>query len=122
MDWLWLILLGVMAGTLGGMGIGGGAILIPALTMVFGASQHAAQNINLLYFIPTAAFAVFIHAKGGRIETKVLPPLIVGGIVGAVAGSLIALRLEANVLKYIFAGFLFIMGIVEFFKKSEKSA
>ena len=120
MEWLWLVLLGVAAGTLGGMGIGGGAILIPVITMVFGASQHAAQSINLLYFIGAATFAVFIHTKEKRIQTKLLPPMIVGGILGAVAGSLIALRLEAAVLKYIFAAFLFIMGIGEFFKKSEK--
>ncbi|MCL2236005.1 MAG: TSUP family transporter [Defluviitaleaceae bacterium] len=119
MDILWLVLLGVLAGTLGGMGIGGGAILIPALTMFFGASQHAAQNINLLYFIPTAIFAVIVHKKGGRIEGKILPWIIVGGVVGSVAGSLIALNLQAEVLRYIFAGFLFIMGIAEFFKKAE---
>ncbi|MCL2856089.1 MAG: sulfite exporter TauE/SafE family protein [Defluviitaleaceae bacterium] len=117
MEWLWLVLLGICAGALGGMGIGGGAVLIPLLTGVFGLSQHGAQGVNLLYFIPTGVFAVFVHAKGGRIEGKLLPWMIVGGIFGALAGSLIALTLDANVLKYIFAGFLLIMGVSEFFKK-----
>ena len=112
-----LILLGFAAGAVSGMGIGGGTILIPALTIFFGQSQHAAQNINLVYFIPTAAFAIFTHAKNKRIEAKILPKTIIGGVAGAVAGSLIALKLDANMLRQIFAFFLLAMGGVEFFKK-----
>ncbi|MDR2166314.1 MAG: sulfite exporter TauE/SafE family protein [Clostridiales bacterium] len=120
MNVIFLILIGVAAGALSGMGIGGGAVLIPALTLIFGQSQHAAQNINLVYFIPTAAFAVAIHAKGGQIQKEILPKLIMGGIIGAVAGALIALNLEADTLRQIFAIFLLVMGFSEFFKKVEK--
>jgi len=115
-DIMMLILLGFLAGTISGMGIGGGAILIPALTIFFGQSQHAAQNINLIYFIPTAALAIFIHTKNGQVEKAILPKTIIGGVVGAVIGSIIALNLQPDALKQIFAAFLFIMGIAEFFK------
>ncbi|MCL2397824.1 MAG: sulfite exporter TauE/SafE family protein [Defluviitaleaceae bacterium] len=121
MNALMLILLGFLAGTVSGMGIGGGAILIPALTMFFGQSQHAAQNINLIYFIPTAAFAIYAHGKSGRIERRLLPKMIIGGIVGAVLGSVVALNMQADVLKYVFAGFLLVMGVVEIRKKEEKT-
>jgi len=114
---LWLVALGVAAGALSGMGIGGGAILIPALTMLFGMTQHGAQGVNLVYFLPTAGFAVFIHAKGGNIKRQGLGSIIAGGVVGAAAGSLIALAISADMLRYIFAAFLLITGIIEFFKK-----
>jgi len=117
---LLLILLGILAGALSGMGIGGGTILIPALTMLFAQSQHGAQSINLIYFIPTATFAVIIHAKGGQIEKKLLPKIIISGALAALIGSLIALKLDADTLRRFFAVFLLIMGIAEFRKKSKK--
>ncbi|MCL2170418.1 MAG: sulfite exporter TauE/SafE family protein [Defluviitaleaceae bacterium] len=119
MSALLLIGLGIAAGALSGMGIGGGVILIPALGMFFGLSQHAAQGINLVYFIPTALIAVIIHKKGGRIEKTGLLGIIIWGIIGSVAGALIALKLDPQTLRYIFAGFLLIMGVFEFFKKSK---
>jgi len=117
MSAIWMILIGFAAGCISGMGIGGGAVLIPALTLLFAHSQHSAQNINLIYFIPTAAIAIFAHAKNGLIEKKILPKLIIGGVVGAVLGSIVALRLGGDTLKQFFAVFLLVMGVYEFFKK-----
>jgi len=109
--------LGILAGTLSGMGIGGGAILIPALTMFFGISQHNAQSANLIYFIPTAAIALITHAKQKRIEKQILPKIMIAGCITAICGAMLAVRLNANVLRLIFGVFLLIMGIVEI-KKS----
>lgn len=120
MNILILMGLGLAAGALSGMGIGGGVVLIPALTMLFGLSQQGAQGINLVYFIPTAIIAVMIHKKGGRIEKQGLASMITGGILGAVAGSLLALAIAAINLRIIFASFLLVMGIYEFFKTARK--
>jgi len=116
-DIILLVALGALAGTISGMGIGGGAILIPALTIFFGQSQHAAQNINLIYFIPTAVFAIFTHSRNNMIQKQILPKIIFGGILGAVIGSVIAINLSADTLKQVFAVFLLIAGVAEFFKK-----
>ena len=117
MDIILLVAIGILSGIISGMGIGGGAILIPALTIFFGQSQHAAQNINLIYFIPTAAFAVFTHKRNGLIEKQILPKIILGGLFGAIIGSVIAINLSSNILKQIFAVFLLIAGVAELFKK-----
>jgi len=117
MDIVLLIGIGILAGIISGMGIGGGTILIPALTIFFGQSQHAAQNINLIYFIPTALFAVFMHSKNNLIEKQVLPKIILGGLFGAILGSIVAINLSPDALKHIFAVFLLIAGVAEFFKK-----
>ena len=57
------ILTGFLSGIISGMGIGGGTILIPALSLFLNINQHTAQGVNLLFFIPTAIVALFIHKK-----------------------------------------------------------
>ena len=62
------VLIGIAAGIIGGMGIGGGTILIPGIVFLLKIEQQTAQSINLLSFIPAAALAVFIHNKNKNIE------------------------------------------------------
>ncbi|MFR8088483.1 MAG: sulfite exporter TauE/SafE family protein [Lachnospirales bacterium] len=113
MNWLLYIVAGAVSGVLSGMGIGGGVLLIPALVLLGGVAQHSAQGINLLYFLPTAMGALWIHRKEGQLEKKVLPMLIVGGVLGAAAGGWIANLLEGDLLRKIFGVFVAIMGILE---------
>ena len=108
---------GLLSGIISGMGIGGGTILIPAITFLSDITQKQAQSINLICFLPTAAAALFIHAKNKNIETKILKPLIVMGIVGAIAGSFAALYIDNNILKKAFGFFLLFMAVREFFSK-----
>ena len=73
------ILTGLISGTISGMGIGGGTVLIPALTMFLGTNQHIAQGVNLLFFIPTAIIALLVHKKNGNLEIKTAIPLMLWG-------------------------------------------
>ena len=107
------ILVGFASGIVSGMGIGGGAILVPALTIFLDIGQQKAQNINLLYFIPTAIFALFVHKKNGNIEKKALLPLILWALPGAVIGALIAVKIDSDYLRKGFAVFLLIMAAYE---------
>lgn len=111
------VLIGIAAGVIGGMGIGGGTILIPGIIFLLKIEQQTAQSINLLSFIPAATLAVFIHNKNKNIEKSILVPLIVSGMLGAVIGAVIAVRLNPSLLKKSFSGFLFIMGLYEIFSK-----
>lgn len=45
------------------MGMGGGTLLIPALTLLMGIPQRQAQGVNMLSFLPAAAVALYIHKK-----------------------------------------------------------
>lgn len=63
-----LIITGFLSGIIGGMGIGGGTILIPIMTIFLGFDQKTAQAVNLIYFIPTALTALTIHIKNKQIE------------------------------------------------------
>ncbi len=107
---------GFLSGIISGMGIGGGAILIPVLTMILGLGQKQAQFINLVYFIPTALAALYKHSKNGNIEKSVLKPLIIFGVLGSAFGAFFASRTGEGLLKILFGVFLGVMGIFEIIK------
>ena len=115
-----MVIIGFLSGIISGMGIGGGTILIPALSIFFNYEQHTAQNFNLIYFIPTAIIALFTHAKSGNIEKTVLWKIVLFGLIGAGVGAFAAINMEADILRKCFGGFLLIMGILEIFKKEKK--
>ena len=52
------LLAGVGCGVLSAWGVGGGTLLLLVMTLFFGVDQAAAQGVNLLYFLPTAAMGL----------------------------------------------------------------
>jgi len=111
------ILFGTAAGVISGMGIGGGTILILALTMLLGMNQHAAQMVNLLYFLPTATAALVLHVKNKKIEKNILLPIILPGLLTACLGAFLATVLSPDLLRKLFGAFLLCIGVIEFRKK-----
>jgi len=101
------------------MGIGGGTVLVPALSIIYGMQQQTVQKINLIYFIPTAVIALITHVKQGNIEKKPLLPIIAFGLIGAAAGSLLAVGMKAEILRRCFGFFLLGMGFYEFLRKED---
>ena len=111
------LLVGLFSGVISGMGIGRGALLIPAVVFFCGFSQQEAQLVNLVYFIPTAISALFMHKKNGNIEVSVIKPLVIYGVLGAILGSFIASAIDDFILRKLFGAFIGIMGIMEILKK-----
>ena len=116
---MWVALVGFCSGIISGMGIGGGTILIPALLFFTDITQQQAQGVNLIYFIPTAITALITHQKKGTLDWKTAKPLAILGLAGAASGAFLAASLESEVLRKIFGGFLFLMGLSEIFKKKK---
>ena len=110
------IIIGFFSGIISGMGIGGGAILIPAIIMFEEISQQTAQGINLTYFIPTAIIAFLVHLKNKSIKLKTAGILAAAGLPGAIMGSLFASTLQSDLLRRMFGGFLLLVGVYEIFK------
>ena len=109
---MWLALAGVLFGIIGGMGMGGGIVLIPVLTLLFGMSQHQAQGLNLLTFFPMAVCAIIAHLKKKRIDVKTALLMALTDAVGAAGGALLCGIIDGKVLGKIFGGFLILLGIV----------
>ena len=103
----------LFSGMAGGMGLGGGAVLIPVLTLFLNMPQKQAQVINLIYFVPTAVIALTDHIKNKRIEKNILPPMTAAGVMGCIIGAFAAMLLSGGILRRMFGLFMSIMGIRE---------
>ena len=122
MDYLYLIIIGVVGGVLGGMGMGGGTLLIPMLSIFLGFNQRYCQGLNLIAFIPMCIIVLFIHHKNGYLQLKGNLKIIIAGVVMCVISSIIAQNVNNNTLKICFGVFLIALGIFNviqlfFFKK-----
>lgn len=111
---LFYILAGLVFGLIGSMGLGGGVILIPILTLLFSLPQHAAQAANLITYLPMAAFALFLHGKNGQLRLKRILFMLPFGLLGGALGAYLAAITEADFLRKIFGGFLIFTALNQF--------
>lgn len=110
-EFITLFLAGLISGIVGGMGMGGGTLLIPILTIFLSFAQKNAQAINLLVFIPMSLVALIIHIKNKLVDFKVGIPIVLSGIIFSIFGSFLASIIRDNILQKIFAVFLLIVGL-----------
>ena len=102
-----LVAFGFLAGAVAGLlGIGGGVMIIPFLTLVAGASQHQAEATSLLVILPTAIVATIVLRRKGIGDAALALRFGPLGAAGGVVGALAALALPAHVLRLVFALFL----------------
>lgn len=111
MSMIWYIVAGFVSGIIGGMGMGGGTLLIPILTIFLDVAQRAAQGINLVAFVPMSIVALVIHCKNKLVNFKIGIPIILSGLTTSVIGSLVALSVSNKNLKTYFGFFLLAIGI-----------
>lgn len=113
MYYIFLALTGVLSGVLGGMGMGGGTLLIPLLTLLFGFNQKIAQGINLVAFSIMAIIVIFVHIKNKLIDIKVALKF---GLVAAsfsCFGAFLANMINVRYLKVCFGVLLILVAIYE---------
>ena len=108
------MLIGLAAGMLSGLvGIGGGIIMVPALVFFMNYTQHQAQGTSLAVLtLPVVIIASLYYyhqcqKAGTPIDLRVVGLLCAGFIVGAFFGSKLALSIDQELLKKIFAVILF---------------
>ena len=119
MKWLLFVLCGIAGGVLGGMGMGGGTVLIPMLSIFFNLDQHLVQAVNLISFIPMSAVALYLHVKNKLVKFKNVLYIIIPGVIMSVVGSFFAKKLSGEVLKKCFGGFLLLLSVycfVDYFR------
>ena len=109
------LLAGFLSGVIGGMGLGGGAVLLIYLRVFAEIDTGKAQGINLLFFIPIALVAVSIYTFKKQIKFSLVVPMSLGGMVGAAVGNSLFNLAGAKLTGKIFAVFLILMGIKEIF-------
>lgn len=109
------LLLGAIAGILAGLfGIGGGMVLVPFLVWLYssldfdgGLVMIMAVATSLATIIVTSVSSVVAHHRLGAVNWDTVARLAPGILLGSALGSLIADSLPADVLRTVFALFMF---------------
>ena len=107
-----LLAIGMTAGLLAGLlGIGGGVLMVPAMVLIMGFDQHVAQGTSLLVIIPAAAFGSLTHHRHGRLALRDAAAVAMGGVLGAILGSVTALSLDEELLRRLFAVLILVVAL-----------
>src|SRR3954468_13223908 len=107
---IWAAVNGVMAGVLAGLlGVGGGVLFVPALTVFLGLDQVDAEATSLLAIMPMALVGAWRQTRYGNMRVRdaaVLGPL---AIPGAVAGVAIVNVVPERAVQVAFAGLMLVI-------------
>jgi len=109
-----ILLLGLVGGVLVGlMGIGGGALLVPAMVYLLHMDQHTAQGTSLFMLLPPIGLgALREYWKRDQVDLRAGILCALGMLFGAYAGSLIALPMPSRNLKGLFGCFLMLSALL----------
>lgn len=107
-----LLAIGAIAGVMGGMfGLGGGAIIVPALMFFLDFSQTEANGTSLVALVlPVGIFAVLTYYRQGKLKLKPAGAVAFGLLLGTGLGANIALGLPKQLLSVSYGLFLAYMG------------
>ncbi len=120
---LWLfgmcVILGCIVGTLAGLlGIGGGLVVVPALSWLLPHAgiapdlvMHIALATSLTTIVLTASSSSINHMKLGNVDFSIIKPLAPGIILGALGGSMVAEWVPISLLPKIFAGIVLLLAL-----------
>ena len=106
--------IGVFAGLLG---LGGGVLIIPLLTLSYGASISTAVAVSLLAVIPTSMAASTVYLESGKIDFETVIPMCFFAATGGVIGGLIAGFVPVAWLELLFAVILAYSAVATLLKK-----
>jgi uncharacterized membrane protein YfcA len=104
LDFTTLIAIGSFAaGLLGALtGLGGGVVIVPLLTLLFGVDIHYAIGAALVSVIATSSGAAAAYVREGYSNIRVGMFLEVATTIGALAGAALVLYLRVSVISVIF--------------------
>ncbi|HXW59883.1 MAG TPA: TSUP family transporter [Solirubrobacteraceae bacterium] len=106
------VAIGVLAGVLAGMlGVGGGVLFVPALAILLGLDQHAAEATSLLAIIPVAIVGTIRQDRYGNVRRADALTLGLLSLAGAAGGVVLANALSGRVLQDAFAAFMVIVAV-----------
>lgn len=104
--------IGLLAGLFAGVsGVGGGIVIVPSTVVLLGLTQHEAQGTSLLAIILTATAGTAVNRRNKRVRLGDGLVVGLGGAVGSVVGSRIALAIEGRSLSLVFGLLVLFVGI-----------
>jgi uncharacterized protein len=109
-----LLIIGLVAGIAGGMfGIGGGAIMVPAMVLLMGMEQKFATGTSIAaQILPIGLLAAIVYYQKGNVNIKYSILIAVGLIIGNYFGAQFANQpfISGETMKRLYGIFLFVIG------------
>ena len=104
-----LILISVFAGIFGSIvGLGGGVVVIPALTLLLGVNIHFAIGASIVSIIGTSSGAASVYVKDRMTNLRVGMFLELATTSGAIFGAALAAYVDSAALELIFGSILLV--------------
>ncbi len=104
---LLIFVVGLLVGSLGSMlGIGGGVLLIPLLTGLFGVPIKTAIGASIVSVIATSSAAGAVYVGRGLTHTRLSMVMEIATTLGALAGGITAVLISPNALSFMFGAVL----------------
>lgn len=98
------VVVGVCTGALSGLlGVGGGAIMVPIMAVVFGVPSVIAKGTSLAVIIPTALMGTLRNRSNQNVDLGAAVVVGITGIVMAVVGAWVAARMSDSLSNALFA-------------------
>ncbi len=95
---------GALAGLIGSMlGLGGGIIIVPVLTLILGVDMKLAISASLISLVATSSMSVLVYAEKEMIHYRLGLFLALATVMGSFSGSYLAIILRADILMLVFA-------------------
>jgi uncharacterized membrane protein YfcA len=112
-EWLLFVVIGLVAGVVSGMfGVGGGLIIVPALVLLAGFTQHRATGTSLAVLLPPVGIAATIeYYRHGNVSLRAGIIIAAALIAGAWVGAFFANKMSGPALRLTFGAFMCVMGV-----------
>ena len=92
-----------IAGSIGSLlGLGGGIILVPALTILFNIPIHEAIGVSFIGVLVNSSSSSLVYIKNRITDIKLSSILELGAVIGSIIGAYAALLIDSNILSVIF--------------------
>lgn len=115
-----IFLIAIIAGFLGALlGLGGGIIITPVLTLLFGIDIKYAIGASVVSVIATSSGAAVAYLKDRLTNTRIGMFLEIGTTLGAITGAFLSGIVNPKILYYIF-GLLLLFSAVTMVKKTKE--
>lgn len=111
MLYLWAALVGLVSGVTSGLfGVGGGIVMVPALTLWLRQDIKAAIGTSLAVIVPAACVGALKHWQFGHVQWRFALAMIPLALAGGYAGAWLARVTPSATLGRLFGGFLVLVG------------
>ncbi|MBU1693539.1 MAG: TSUP family transporter [Verrucomicrobia bacterium] len=113
------LVLGLAAGVFSGiLGLGGGVVIVPALVLGFGFSQHLAQGTTLALLVPPIGLlAAWTYYRHGHVNLYAALWICLGFVFGGLLGARLAITVPELFLRRAFGGLLLLLSVRMIFFK-----